>query len=68
MATNHQPPPVFGVYAKTFSAVIGASAIVTLWALGDAASSEQSGLGTVVSAPGFTFGVSTTPTTPPLAP
>ena len=54
--------------AKLLSAVIGASAVVAVGAVGVAVANEQAGTGTVGSGPEVTLGATTTTTTPPTAP
>jgi hypothetical protein len=53
---------------KLLSAVIGASAVVAVGAVGVAVANERSGPGTVMSAPGMTLGPTATTTTPPAVP
>jgi hypothetical protein len=53
---------------KLLSAVIGASAVVAVGAVGVAVANERAGPGTVMSGPGMTLGPTTTTTTPPAAP
>ena len=53
---------------KLLSAVIGASAVVAVGAVGVAVANEQAGTGTVGSGPEVTLGATTTTTTPPAAP
>jgi hypothetical protein len=53
---------------KLLSAVIGASAVVVVGAVGVAVANEQAGTGTVGSGPEATLGATTTTTTPPAAP
>jgi hypothetical protein len=53
---------------KLLSAVIGASAVVAVGAVGVAVANERAGPGTVSSGPGMTLGPTTTTTTPPAAP
>jgi hypothetical protein len=52
---------------KLLSAVIGASAVVAVGAVGVAVANEQAGTGTVGAVPDATLGATTT-TTPPAAP
>ena len=53
---------------KLLSAVIGASAVVAVGAVGVAVANEQAGTGTVAAVPEATLGATTTTTTPPAAP
>jgi hypothetical protein len=53
---------------KLLSAVIGASAVVAVGAVGVVVANERAGPGTVMSGPGMTLGPTTTTTTPPAAP
>ena len=53
---------------KLLSAVIGASAVVAVGAVGVAVANEQVGTGIVGSGPEATLGATTTTTTPPAAP
>ena len=53
---------------KLLSAVIGASAVVAVGAVGVAVANERAGTGTVMSGPSMTLGPTTTTTTPPAAP
>jgi type IV secretory pathway TrbL component len=53
---------------KLFSAVIGASAVVAVGAVGVAVANEQAVTGTVGAVPEATLGATTTTTTPPAAP
>ena len=53
---------------KLLSAVIGASAVVAVGAVGVAVANEQAGTGTVGAGPEATVGATTTTTTPPAAP
>jgi hypothetical protein len=53
---------------KLLSAVIGASAVVAVGAVGVAVANEQAGTGTVGSGPEATLGGTITTTTPPAAP
>ncbi len=63
MNANHQKR------VKLLSAVIGASAVVAVGAVGVAVANEQAGTGTVgAGRPEATLGATTTTTTPPAAP
>ncbi len=53
---------------KLLSAVIGASAVVAVGAVGVAVANEQAGTGTVGVVPEATPGATATTTTPPTAP
>ena len=53
---------------KLLSAVIGASAVVAVGAVGVALANEQAGTGTVGAVPEATLGATATRTTPPAAP
>ena len=53
---------------KLLSAVIGASAVVAVGAVGVVVANERAGTGTIESGPGMTLGPTTTTTTPPAAP
>ena len=53
---------------RLVSAVIGASAVVAVGAIGVTVANNQSGTGTDISSPGMTLGATATTTTPPTAP
>ena len=61
MNSNHQKR------VKLLSAVIGASAVVAVGAVGVAVANMQAGTGTVGAVPDATLGATTTTTTPPAA-